>query len=185
MKKVSKKDSFRKVFRSLIPAFCAVVLLCVPQTSRADFNDEDRNKSTFEIGYNARTFEYVKESGNYGISYTFLPWKIAGRLYVGMHLSPFNFNYGLVDTDLASDDIRLGPALGVYFTNNIFVAMPVAVNCNVFFKGGSESTLSWGLSWSPTLYLGKQVGFYAGPLFSIGFEGEQKVKCGFRAGFYF
>ena len=168
--------------KCLFSVLCLIVLLSIPLSG---FAEDERNKSTFEVHYSAATFDDVQHSGSYGISYTLLPWKLVSNFYVGMHLSPFNFNFGLVDKDLASDVIKLGPALGYYFTPKIFVAMPIVAMCEVYFKGSNTKT-AWGMSWAPTFYVGsKRIGLFAGPMFSVGFEGDSKVNCGFRAGFYF
>lgn len=144
-----------------------------------------RKKVTFELGYNASSFKDVKLSGSYGFSVTALPLEITDNLYFGVHFSPFNFNWGLVDSDLASDLIKLGPALGYYFTPTIFVSLPVVAMCDIYFKG-KETKTAWGMSWAPTLYVGNnKIGLFAGLMFSLPFQGESKINTGFRAGIYF
>lgn len=142
-------------------------------------------KYAIEVGYNAVSFDDVKLTGSYGLSFTAFALEIVNDLYLGIHVSPFNFNWGLVDSDFASDAIKLGPALGYYFTPTIFVSLPVAVVCNLYFKGTDTKT-SWGMSWAPSLYVGSnKIGLFAGPMFSLGFEGDSKIQTGFRAGIYF
>lgn len=146
---------------------------------------QDRKMKVVEFGYAASTFDDVKVSGSYGYSVTFLPWEITENLYMGVHISPFYLNFGLVDKDLISDVIKLGPALGYYFTPTIFVTLPVTAVCAVYFKN-SDTKSSWGMSWAPSLYVGnKKFGLFAGPMFTLPFEGESKVSTGFRAGIYF
>lgn len=149
----------------------------------------ERKSSAFEIGYTAGRFDGVKETGSYGLGMTFLPWNIVDKLYAGFHLSPFSFNFGLVDSDFVTDIIKLGPAIGYYFTPNIFVALPVVALCSLSFKdpetGKSKTMTEWGMACAPSIYIGKKFGVYVGPFFSMGFKGKTKVDCGFRAGFYF
>ena len=91
----------------------------------------------------------------------------------------------MVDSDLASDLIKLGPALGYYFTPTIFVSLPVVAMCDIYFKG-KETKTAWGMSWAPTLYVGNnKIGLFAGLMFSLPFQGESKINTGFRAGIYF
>ena len=151
----------------------------------SDMGAQDRIEKTFEVGYNAVSFNDVKLTGSYGFSSTILPWEIMDNLYAGVHFSPINFNFGLVNKEATSDMIKLGPAIGYYFTPTIFVAMPVTVVCEVYFKDHDTKT-AWGMSWAPSLYAGNnKFGLFAGPLFSISFEGSSKVETGFRAGLYF
>lgn len=147
----------------------------------SDFESE-RKSGVFEITFSAGTFEYVKQSGSYGISWTSLPWKIAPGFYAGYHFSPFNFNFGLNDS--TSDLIKLGPAVGYYFTPKIFIAMPLDVLCDVYFSENKTKT-AWGMALAPSIYIGSKVGIFIGPQFGIGFSKGSKVSCGFRAGFYF
>lgn len=100
-------------------------------------------KSYFELSYSATSFDEAKASGCYGISWTMLPWKLAGGLYLGFNLSPFNFNFGLVDSDYTTDVIKFGPALGFHFSKGFMVAVPVDVTCAVGF--GDETSTAWGM----------------------------------------
>lgn len=145
---------------------------------------ENRKSVVFEIGYNAVTFDDVKTSGSYGFSVTVLPFNLVDELYAGLHFSPFNFNFGLVDSDFTSDIIKLGPAIGYYLTPTIFATLHIEALCEIYFKG-TETKTNWGLSWAPSFYIGKKVGLYAGPQFTTYFKGDSKIYCGFRAGIYF
>lgn len=147
-----------------------------------DFESQ-RKTAMYEITYAASSFEDVKLSGSYGLSWTMLPWEIAPKLYAGIHFSPLNFNYGL--SDFNYDEIRLGPAIGYYFTSQIFVSMPLDVLCDVYFGDNDETKTAWGLALAPSVYIGRKGGAFLGPQFSIGFSGNSKVSCGFRAGIYF
>ena len=165
----------------MLIALFVMAFVCMPISSQA----QDRKESVFEVGYAASTFDDVKLSGSYGLSMTMLPWEITDNLYVGFHISPFHFNWGLVDKDLTSDVIKAGPALGYYFTPTIFVTLPVMAVCDVYFQG-SDTKTSWGMACAPSLYVGNnKFGVFAGPMFSLPFEGESKVSTGFRAGIYF
>lgn len=104
-----------------------------------EFFERDRKDGAFEVSFCASSFEDVKLSGSYGLSWTSLPWKLAPRLYAGYHFSPFNFNFGLVDSSMASDLIKLGPAIGYYFTPKIFVAMPLDILCDVYFDSNDNT----------------------------------------------
>lgn len=148
----------------------------------ADFESE-RKTGMYEITYAAGSFEDVKLSGTYGFSWTMLPWKFAPNLYAGIHFSPLNFNYGL--SDFNYDEIRLGPAIGYYFTPKIFVSMPLDVLCDVYFGDNDETKTAWGMALAPAVYVGNKAGIFIGPQFTIGFSGDSKVSCGFRAGIYF
>lgn len=150
-----------------------------------DSFEQDRKDGAFEVSFCASSFEDVKLSGSYGLSWTSLPWKLAPRLYAGYHLSPFNFNFGLVDSSMTSDLIKLGPAIGYYFTPKIFVAMPLDVLCDVYFDSDDNTKTAWGMSLAPTVYIGSKGGVFIGPQFTIGFSGGSEVSCGFRAGIYF
>lgn len=180
----------KAITQKLIAGLLATVMgVCTAsaQDSKSEASDSfesERKTGAFEVGYYAGSFSDVKATGSYGVGWTLLPWKIAPRLYVGLHLSPFNFNFGLVDSDYTSDVIRFGPAIGCYFTPKIFLAMPVMVNCDVMFDDKSNTKTSWGISAAPAVYLGSKKGLFVGPLFSAGFSGGS-VETGFRAGFYF
>ena len=156
------------------------------QSANKSNDMDDRKESTIEIDYAATTYDDIKLSGSYGFSMTMLPWKIVDDLYVGIHFTPFHFNFGLVDKELTSDLITLGPALGYYFTPTIFVTLPVELMCYVYFKDSSTKT-SWGMACTPSIYLGtKKFGVFAGPMFSFPFvEGGTEISTGFRAGIYF
>ena len=97
--------------------------------------------------------------------------------------SPLNFNYGL--SDFNYDEIRLGPAIGYYFTPKIFISMPLDVLCDVYFGDNDETKTAWGIALAPAIYLGKKAGIFIGPQFQVGFSSGSKVSCGFRAGIYF
>ncbi len=151
-------------------------------TDSKDF-EEKRKSHMFEIGYAAGTFDDVKLSGSYGFAFTFLPWKIAPNLYAGVHCSPANLNVGL--SDFVSSEIRLGPAIGYYFTPQIFISMPLDLLCNITFDDDDKARTAWGMALAPIVYIGKKGGVFIGPQFSVGFSGYSKVSCGFRAGIYF
>lgn len=173
-----------------IPSHCsAQELLFAPynenisEPSTDEINIPNRKSSTYEVGYSASTFNDVKLSGSYGIAMTMLPWNLFDNLYAGFHFSPFNFNFGL--SELTSDAIKLGPALGYYITPTIFIALPIVVICDVYFQN-SETKTAWGMSFSPSIYAGStKFGAFAGPLFSVGFQGNTKMSFGFRGGLYF
>ncbi len=150
-----------------------------------DAFEQDRKEWAFEVSFCASSFEDVKLSGSYGLSWTSLPWKLAPRLYAGYHFSPFNFNFGLVDSSMTSDLIKLGPAIGYYFTPKIFISMPLNVLCDVYFDSDDNTKTAWGMSLAPTVYIGSKGGVFIGPQFTVGFSGDSKVSCGFRAGIYF
>lgn len=152
-----------------------------PNTDKTNFSN--RKTATYEVGYSASTFNDVKLSGSYGIAMTMLPWNLFDNLYAGFHFSPFNFNFGL--NDFTSDAIKLGPALGYYITPTIFIALPIVVICDVYFQN-SDTKTAWGMSFSPSIYAGStKIGAFAGPLFTVGFQGNTKMNIGFRAGLYF
>lgn len=175
---ITEKDSLSL----LATEYPAVVDNSMLLSSDMDF-ESLREFGVIEITYAAGSFEDVKLSGSYGISGTILPWRIAPKLYAGVHFSPFNFNFGL--SDFISDEIRLGPAIGYYFTPKIFISMPLDVLCAVYFDDNDDTKTSWGMALAPSLYIGNKWGVFLGPQFSIGFSGNSKVSCGFRAGFYF
>lgn len=152
------------------------------QASDMDFESQ-RKTTMYEITYAASSFEDVKLSGSYGLSWTMLPWEIAPKIYAGIHFSPLNFNYGL--SDFNYDEIRFGPAIGYYFTPKLFISMPLDVLCDVYFGDDDETKTSWGLALAPSIYIGSKGGVFLGPQLSIGFSGDSKVSCGFRAGIYF
>lgn len=176
------------------PEFSANSANVIPESKQeepkydSDYDDafeQERKVGTFELSYCASSFEDVKLTGSYGLSWTSLLWKLAPRLYAGYHFSPFNLNYGLVDSSLASDKIKLGPAIGYYFTPKIFVAMPLDVICDVYFDSDDNTKTEWGMSLAPTVYVGGKGGVFIGPQFTIGFFEGSEVSCGFRAGLYF
>lgn len=155
-------------------------------SNNSDSFEKNRNSLLWEIGYSASSFDDVKLSGSYGFSGTILPWKLVNRLYIGIHFSALNFNFGLVDSEYASCDIKFGPALGYYFTETTFVSMPINIVCNVNPEGKSDKTrTAWGMQVSPSIYLGKNFGIYIGPQLTIGFSEGSKANIGFKAGVYF
>lgn len=145
----------------------------------------ERKSAVFEIGYTAGSFEAAKLSGMYGISFTLLPWEMAPDLYLGMHLSPVNFNFGLVPKGLGSYVFMLGPALGYYFTPNIFISAPLDIACGIMSGPDDKYYTSWGMYFSPSIYVGGKWGVFVGPALSVPFVDNAKVTCGFRAGIYF
>lgn len=147
--------------------------------------EAERKNSVYELVYSAASFDDVKLTGSYGISFTILPWKMAPQLYGGIHCSPLNFNYGLVDSDYTSSVVKLGPALGYYFTPKMFLAVPLDLICDIYTNGNDETETAWGMSLAPTVYIGSGGGVFFGPQFTIGFEGDSDISCGFRAGIYF
>lgn len=153
------------------------------EVSEASDFESKRKTVVYEITYAAGSFEDVKLSGTYGFSWTMLPWEIAPKLYAGIHFSPLNFNYGL--SDFNYDEIRLGPAIGYYFTPKIFISMPLDVLCDVYFSDNDETKTAWGMALAPAVYIGSKAGIFIGPQFTVGFSGDSKVSCGFRAGIYF
>jgi len=169
----------KKFFIKRISVLSVLALFCIPVSIHA----QDGKISTLEAQYTATSFEDVKLSGSYGLAYTILPWEIASSLYVGFHLSPFNFNFGLVDTQVASGIVKLGPALGYRFSSLFCIAMPVSVVCNIYSIDKKTKT-AWGMECSPSLYVGKRFGVFAGPSMFMGFQGNAKVNFGFRAGIF-
>lgn len=149
----------------------------------SDFESE-RVALVGNLSYAAGSFKEAKLSGSYGLSLTVWPWKIAPRLYAGMHVSPFNFNYGLNDY-FNYDEVRFGPAVAYYFTPKIFISMPLNVLCQIYFEDDNKTKTGWGMGLAPAVYLGRKVGIFFGPQFTIGFSGNSKVSCGFRTGIYF
>ena len=152
------------------------------ETSDAEFKSQ-RKTAFYAIAYSASSFEDVKLSGTYGFSWTMLPWIIAPKLYAGIHFSPSNFNYGL--NDFNYDEIRLGPAIGYYFTPETFMSMPLDILCDVYFGDNDEIKTAWGLALAPSVYIGRKGGVFLGPQFTIVFSRDSKISCGFRAGLYF
>lgn len=177
-----QNDSHSENYSAQIGEYNASDNDMTPAVSYNSFESE-RNASVFEIGYSASTFKDVKTSGSYGISFMYLIKQIAPNLYAGFRASPFNLNFGLVDSDFVSDTITLGPAVGYYFTPKIFVAVPLELMCNVYFHGTDTKT-AWGLDLSPCVYIGDRFGVYLGPQFSVGFNQRSKIQCGFRVGIY-
>ncbi|HIR72131.1 MAG TPA: LysM peptidoglycan-binding domain-containing protein [Candidatus Coprenecus pullicola] len=158
----------------------------VPERLTSSREDE-RKSAIFEVMYTAGSFEDVKFSGMYGFGFTMHPWEIAPDLYAGFHFSPLNFNFGLVPEGYESDVVMLGPAIGYYFTPAIFISAPLDVICNVSFGIGRDDKVytKWGLSLSPSVYIGRKFGVFLGPVFSISFVKNAEVVCGFRAGIFF
>ena len=148
----------------------------------SDFESE-RVALVGNLSYAAGSFKEAKLSGSYGLSLTVWPWKIAPRLYAGMHVSPFNLNYGLNDY-FNYDEVRFGPAVAYYFTPKIFISMPLNVLCQIY-EDDNKTKTGWGMGLAPAVYLGRKVGIFFGPQFTIGFSGNSKVSCGFRTGIYF
>lgn len=154
------------------------------EKSTTGFEDE-RESAFYEIGYAASRFDEAKLTGSYGIGGIILPWELAPQFYIGIHFSPINFNFGLVDSDFTSVKIKLGPALGYYFTSKVFVAMPIDILCNVYPEpGDSGNKTAWGMSLAPAVYLGHKHGIFMGPQLEAGFSGGSDVTCGFRVGVF-
>lgn len=151
-----------------------------------EYNDDlfirDRIEAFFELDYTASSFKDVRRSGYYGIGWTRLEWKLYSRLYLGFHCAPLNFNFGLVDSDSAGSIIRLGPAIGYYFAPNVFVSMPIDICMSIIYSGKSDTTLGWGMIFTPSIYIGKKFGVSIGPALSIPFTKNASVSAGFRAG---
>lgn len=149
----------------------------------SDFESE-RVEFVTDLSYAAGSFKEAKLSGTYGLSCTTLPWKIAPRLYAGIDFSPLNLNYGLNDY-FNYAEIRLGPVIAYYFTPKIFISIPLNVLCQVYIGDDDKTKTGWGMGLVPAVYLGRKVGIFFGPQFTIGFSGNSKVSCGFRTGIYF
>lgn len=154
-----------------------------PATTSDDF-EQNRKSSFWEITYSASDFDAVKESGTYGFSWTILPWKLANKVYVGIHFSPLNLNYGLGDYNF--DQFRLGPAFGFYLTPKVFINMPVDVLCNYSLEDNDEiEKTTWGMAIAPSINFGGKVGLFVGPQLTFGFSEGSDTAFGFRAGIYF
>lgn len=148
----------------------------------------ERMAGFIEVGYSASSFEDVKMSGSYGIGITFLPWELTDRFYWGLNMLSMYINNGLVDSDLATLNFKVGPALGYYFNEKTIVSMPVDVVCSLWNVPNSTKTkLYWGMQFSPSVYLGlsKKFGIYLGPQLTIGFSKGSEATFGFNAGLYF
>lgn len=147
--------------------------------------DVSRYDGFFGIYFQSGSFEHVKETGCYGFTGMLLPWRLAGNLYIGFDYS-LGFNFGLLPSDFTSVLISVGPALGYYFTSNIFVSLPLDVTCNVFFKKDENNkdttSTSWGMTLTPMFNIGKKFGLFVGPMLNWGFSGESKLNCGFKVG---
>lgn len=148
-----------------------------------DFEKKRKDK-TFELHYSANSFEHAKMTGSYGFSFMLLPWKLYEKVYAGVYISPLNFNFGLVPSKSAGEAFKLGPAISYYFKPEVFVAMPIAVDCYVYNMADKAKT-AWDLEFSPALYLGSGMGIFFGPLLYIPFDSNAKASCGFRVGLYF
>lgn len=149
-----------------------------------DVSDEKQSKNInfFDLGYAASSFKEPKYSGGYGYSGTHLfPMKKIPDFYYGVNFQNL-YNFGLVDSDFTSADIRLGPVLGYNFSPYCVVALPVDVVCCVGFD--SDTHTSWGMAISPSCYFGKKRGVYFGLQFLKGFKGGGKFTTGFRVGIY-
>lgn len=157
----------------------------VPEDTYPDksIDEFEKNRKVFieEFSYCARSFEYVKESGSYGIAMTCFPWNIAPKLYAGLNFSPLNYNFGL--NDFTYDEIKLGPAVGYYFTPQTFISLPFTVLCDVYSDDNNKVKALWGWALAPTLYVGNGCGLFFGLQFTGGFS-SSKVSVGFRTGFY-
>lgn len=152
----------------------------------SDDNQKDaETKGFFEVYYSAWAFDAVKESGSYGFSWTLLPWRLTDKLYFGFQFSPLNFNFGLVDSSLANDKVYLGPALGVFPTDNIAFSFAADVMCVVTFDSDSKTRCTWGIQLAPAIYIGGKAGVFLGPQLTAGFSKGSETDFGFRAGFFF
>ncbi len=172
-----------------------------PQTEQSLSLDMDSRKSdcqesfdehkivTAEFGYAAGNFDNIKASGFYGVTFTIMPWKIASKLYIGAQLSPFNLNVGLVETDYRSNLLSFGPALGYYFSPYLYMIVPLNIKCNIYFnKEAVPEACVWGMSLAPTLYIGKKMGAYFGPEYTMNFKtfgNNHTIYKGFRIGMFF
>lgn len=150
-----------------------------------DSKKEDGTKGFFEVYYSAWAFDAVKESGSYGFSWSAFPWRLTDKLYLGFQFSPLNFNFGLVDSALANDKIYLGPALGVFPTDNIAFSFAADVMCVVTFDSDSKTRCTWGIQLAPAIYIGGKAGVFLGPQLTAGFSKGSDTDFGFRAGFFF
>lgn len=152
----------------------------------SDDNQKDaETKGFFEVYYSAWAFDAVKESGSYGFSWSAFPWKLADKVYLGFQFSPLNFNFGLVDSALANDKVYLGPALGVFATDNIAFSFAADVMCVVTFDSDSKTRCTWGIQLAPAIYIGGKAGVFLGPQLTAGFSKGSETDFGFRAGFFF
>lgn len=162
----------------------AMLFLFLPVIGFAGNVNNDK-KVFLEVNYSAGSFDYVKESSNYGMGLTFLPWSLSGNSYMGFRFSPANLNYGFIPSDYASDTITLGPAIGFFFNDIVRLIIPLEVMCAVSFNENLPTKTTWGMSLSPAIYLGGKLGVYVGPKASLGFVDGSKPSFGFKAGFFF
>lgn len=155
-----------------------------PAAPKPERTSTDWKRAIFEVSYTASSFDDVKATGFYGLGFTLLPAELTPQLYGGFHCSPVNFNFGLVDRQMASTLVALGPAVGYYIRPGIFVTMPLDLLCNIY-SVDDRTTTSWGMALAPSLRVGGRFGVFVGPYFSLGFASGSKVQCGFQAGLYF
>ncbi len=153
-------------------------------SDNTDSFEQNRKKWVIEIGYEAGDIRIPRTTGAYGIAMTVLPWKLAPRFYLGCHVTFAGLNFGLVDWGKATYVMKVGPTWGYYFSEKIFMAMPVNVVCELKMSREAPAAL-WGLQMSPAFYFGKKCGVYIGPQVKIPFSGIDVATLGFRAGMYF
>ena len=153
--------------------------------------EDERKWDFYEVQFMATSFKSVKASGMYGLGVIALPLEVAPDWVIGGHFSLL-VNFGLASKGWESFVAMFGPVLGYYFTPSVFISAPLDVVCSSIVGSnaklleqiGAEDT-SWGLSLSPSVYIGRKFGVFLGPVFSISFVKNAEVVCGFRAGIFF
>lgn len=152
-------------------------------SSEKNNNDGTDLTLTWGFTYMAGTFDDIKVSGHYGIMVETYDIKSSGLGFGGILGS---FNFGLVDSDFASDLIQIGPNYSFLLgsSNNSRLIIPFYINYSSFgekYKELTGKSDAWGWSINPKIYFGC---IQAGLLFSGGFE-ESSVSTGFSAALVF
>lgn len=155
----------------------------ISSPSEKKHHDEDESSFVWGFAYMAGTFDDVKTSGHYGIMIETYDIKGSGLGFGGIVGS---LNFGLVDSDFASDLIQLGPNYSFLLggSNNSRLIIPFYINYSFFgdkYKELTGKSDAWGWSVNPKISFGC---IQAGLLFLGGFEGSS-VSTGFSAALAF
>lgn len=159
--------------------------LVAPGEEHDDDSEGLRGTFIFGLTYTAASFDDMKHSGMYGLLMEGYFANITSQLGVGLHYE-MNANYGLFK---GAENLyfQFGPVLGYRFTPTTLLSAPVCAvltSGNVVDENGkSETKTFWGMSFSPSLFIG-HAGINVGPYFNLSLSGKSDLEVGFRVGLH-
>lgn len=145
---------------------CIAIWSAVSASAQSRIDSDGNEVHHWFLGvaeYQISDFDFVKESGCYGLGMAVTSFSHWGAFHVGANAN-FSINDGLVDP--SSCIVDFGPSARVDINKNFFVNIPVNAVCVVTsIEGTTDSETNWGAKIAPSIhaFFSDRVGIYAGP----------------------